>query len=330
MPNVRLSLACHVYDRTRAIRDGSIPVEGVDLTFIALHVTEIFWRMCRYQEFDASEMSMGAHITLIGRGESPFVGVPVFPSRVFRHANMFVRAESGIRRPQDLRGRRIGVPEYGMTACIWMRAILHHEYGVAPHEVTWCTGGQEVPGRKERVALHLPSSIRLEPIPEDQTLSRMLCEGGIDALFCAHPPNAFLAGDPRIRRLFPDYRPVEEDYYRRTGFFPIMHLLVVRRDVYQRDPWVAQSLFKAFSQAKAEVEKALADNDVLTCMLPWSSYDLDATRKVMGHDFWPYGIEANRRTLEALCQYAHEQGLTPRPVAVEDLFAPNTAAAWRQ
>jgi len=330
MPNLSLSLACHVYDRTRALRDGSIRIEGVDLNFIPLHVTEIFWRMCQYQEFDAAEMSMGAHMTLTARGEPSFVGVPVFPSRVFRHANIFVGAKSGIERPEDLRGRRIGVPEYGMTAIIWQRGILQHEYGVQPEEVVWCTGGQEVPGRKERVPLRLPASIRVEPIPETATLSGMLCQGGIDALFCAHPPNPFLAGDPRIRRLFPDYRPVEEEYYRRTGFFPIMHCVVVRRDVYQRNPWVTQSLFKAFSQAKAEVERALADNDMLTCMLPWSSYDLDVTRKVMGHDFWPYGIGPNRRNLETMCQYAHEQGLTPRLVGVDELFAPNTAEAWRQ
>ena len=330
MPKLPLTLACHLYDRTRAIHDGSIPIEGVELNFISLHVTEIFWRMCQYQEFDASEMSMGAHITLIGRGDSPFVGIPVFPSRVFRHANMFVRAGNGDERPGDLRGRRIGVPEYGMTACLWMRGILQHEYGVRPQEVTWCTGGQEVPGRKERVRLDLPPSIPVERIPEQETLTRMLCEGRIDALFCAHPPSAFEAGDPRVRRLFPDYRPVEEEYFRRTGLFPIMHTLVVRRDIYRKNPWVTQSLFKAFSLAKAEVERALADNDVLTCMLPWSTYDLEATRKVMGHDVWPYGIEPNRKALETMCQYAFEQGLTPRRVAVEELFAPSTAEAWRR
>lgn len=330
MPKLPITLACHVYDRTRAIHDGSIPIEGVELNFISLHVTEIFWRMCQYQEFDASEMSMGAHLTLVGRGESPFVGVPVFPSRVFRHANMFVRAGNGVERPEDLRGRKIGVPEYGMTACVWMRGILQHEYGVRPDEVIWCTGGQEVPGRKERVPLSLPPSIRLEPIPEHETLTHLLSEGGIDALFCAHPPSAFQAGDPRVRRLFPDYRPVEEEYFRRTGFFPIMHLLVVRRDVHQSHPWLAQSLFKAFSEAKAEVERALADNDMLTCMLPWSVYDMESTRKVMGHDFWPYGIEPNQKTLETMCEYAFEQGLTPRRVAVDELFAPNTREAWRR
>ena len=329
MGKLKLNLACHVSDRTRALCDGSIPVDGVELNWIALHVAEIFWRMCQYQEFDAAEMSLGAHTTLIGKADSPFVGVPVFPSRVFRHSGIFIRTEKGVERPEDLRGRRIGVPEYAMTACVWMRGLLHHDYGVAPEEVTWCPGGQEVPGRKERIGLDLPSSIRLEPIPEHRTLNQALCEGEIDALFCAHPPSAFLAGDPRVQRLFPDFRPVEEDYFRRTGLFPIMHTLVLRRDVYEKDPWLAQSLLQAFGRAKEEVEKALGDPGWLICMLPWSVAEVESTRRVMGEDFWPYGIEPNRNTLETFCQYAFEQGLTPRRVAVEELFAPNTAEAWR-
>ncbi|MBI2882208.1 MAG: ABC transporter substrate-binding protein [Candidatus Tectomicrobia bacterium] len=329
MSRLRLNLACHVSDRTRALRDGSISIEGVELNWIALHVAEIFWRMCQYQEFDASEMSLGAHTTLTGKGNSPFVGVPVFPSRVFRHSGIFIRMESGVGRPEDLRGRRIGVPEYAMTACVVMRGILHHEYGVAPEEVVWVTGGQEVPGRKERVSLDLPPSIRIEPLPEDQTLNRALCEGGIDALFAAHPPSAFTAGDPRVRRLFPDYRPVEEDFFRRTGVFPIMHTLVIRRDVYEKNPWLAQSLLQAFQRAKEEVQRALGDPGWLTCMLPWSVAEMEATRRVMGEDFWPYGIEPNRKTLQTFCQYAFEQGLTPRRVAPEELFAPNTAERWK-
>ncbi|MFQ5914214.1 MAG: ABC transporter substrate-binding protein [Nitrospinota bacterium] len=329
MNKLRLNLACHISDRTRALRDGSIPIEGVELNYVALHVAEIFWRMCQHQEFDASEMSLGAHVTFIGRGDSPFVGVPVFPSRVFRHSGIFIRTESGVRRPEDLRGRRIGVPEYAMTACVWMRAILHHDYGVPPQEVIWCTGGQETPGRKERVPLHLPPSIRIRPIPETETLNRALCEGGIDALFCAHPPSAFLAADPRVGRLFPDYRPVEEDYFRRTGIFPIMHTLVIRRDVYDKNPWLAQSLLQAFRRAKEEVVEALSDPGWLVCTLPWSVAELEATRRFMGDDFWPYGVEPNRKTLETFCQYAFEQGLTPRRLALEELFAPNTAEDWK-
>jgi 4,5-dihydroxyphthalate decarboxylase len=329
MSKLRLNLACHTSDRTRALCDGSIPIEGVDLNWLPLHVAEIFWRMCQYQEFDASEMSLGAHTTLIGRGDSPFVGVPVFPSRVFRHSAIFICANNGIEKPEDLRGRRIGVPEYAMTACVWMRGLLHHEYGVAPEDVIWVTGGQEVPGRKERVKLELPSTIRLEPIPEHDTLNRALCEGDIDALFCAHPPSAFEAGDPRVRRLFPDFRAAEQDYFRRTGLFPIMHTLVIRRDIYDQNHWLAQSLLQAFTRAKQEVERALGDPGWLICMLPWSVAELEDTRKVMGHDFWPYGIKANSKALETFCQYAQEQGLTSRRVAVEELFAPNTAEGWK-
>lgn len=327
MNKLRLNLACHVSDRTRAVYDGSIPIDGVELNWIALPVTEIFWRMCQYQEFHAAEMSLGAHTTLIGKGNSPFVGVPAFPSRVFRHSGIFICANRGVERPEDLRGRRIGVPEYAMSACVWMRGLLHHEYGVPPEEITWVTGGQEVPGRKERVKLNLPPSIRLNPLPENDTLNRALCEGEIDALFCAQPPSAFEAGDPRVQRLFPDFRSAEQDYFRRTALFPIMHTLVIRRDIYNGNPWLAQSLLQAFTRAKQEVEKALGDLDWLMCMLPWSVAEFEDTRRLMGDDFWPYGIEANRKVLETFCQYAEEQGLTSRRVAVEELFASSTAEA---
>jgi 4,5-dihydroxyphthalate decarboxylase len=329
MSKLRLTLACHISDRTRAVADGSAPIDGVELNWLNLHVAEIFWRMCQHREFDASEMSLGAHTTLTGKGESPFIGVPVFPSRVFRHSGIFICAKSGIGRPEDMKGRRIGIPEYAMTACVWMRGLLHHEYGVAPEDVTWVAGGQEIPGRKERVALDLPASIRLESIPEHDTLNRALCEGEVDALFCAHPPSAFQAGDPRVKRLFPDFRTAEQDYFRRTGLFPIMHTLVLRRDVHEDNPWLAQSLLQAFQAAKQEVERALGDPGWLITMLPWQVAEMNDTRRVMGDDFWPYGIEANRKTLETFCQYALEQGLTSRRVAVEELFAPNTAEAWK-
>jgi 4,5-dihydroxyphthalate decarboxylase len=306
-----------------------VPIDGTDLNWLSLHVAEIFWRMCQYQEFDASEMSLGAHTTLTGSGDSPFVGVPVFPSRVFRHSAIFICTENGIEKPEDLKGRRIGIPEYAMTACVWMRGLLHHEYGVAPEDVVWVAGGQEVPGRKERVPLDLPSSIRLENLPADDTLNRALREGEIDAMFTAHPPSAFSEGDERVGRLFPDFRASEQDYFRRTELFPIMHLLVIRRDVYDANPWLAQSLLKAFNTAKREVERALGDPGWLITMLPWQVAEVEDTRKVMGEDYWPYGIEANRKVLNTFCQYAHEQGLTPRRVDLEELFAPNTIEGWK-
>ena len=329
MSKLRLTIACHISDRTRALADGRISIEGADLNWLDLHVAEIFWRMCQNQEFDASEMSLGAHTTLIGRGDAPFVGVPVFPSRVFRHSGIFICAENGIEKPEDLKGRRIGIPEYAMTACVWMRGLLHHEYGVAPEDVIWVNGGQEVPGRKERVDLDLPLSIRLESIPENDTLNRALCEGDIDALFCAHPPSAFFAGDPRVKRLFPDFRNAEQAYFRKTGLFPIMHTLALRRDVYEENPWLAQSLLQAFQEAKEDIERMLGDPGWLITMLPWQVAEADETRRIMGDDFWPYGVESNRKTLETFCRYAEEQGLTARRVGVEELFAPNTAETWK-
>lgn len=330
MTRLRLSLACHVSDRTRALRDGSIQIEGIELNWIALHVAEIFWRMCQYQEFDISEMSLGAHTTLIGKGNSPFVAVPVFPSRMFRHSGIYISAKCGIERPEDLIGRRIGVPEYAQTACVWMRGLLQHEYGVSPEKVSWVRGGLEVAGRKERVNLELPSSIHVERLAEGDTLNRALCDGEIDALMSADAPSAFVVGDNRVKRLFPDFRSVERDYFRRTHIFPIMHTLVIRRDVYQENPWLAQSLFQAFTRAKQEVEKELTGScGWLICMLPWSIAEFEDTREFMGRDFWPYGIEANRHVLETFCQYAKEQGLTSQRLLPEQLFAPNTLESWK-
>ena len=327
---LQLSLACHISDRTRALRDGSIPIEGVDVNWIAPHVAEIFWRMCQYEEFDISEMSLGAYTTLIGKGNSPFIAIPVFPSRMFRHSGIYVSAKSGIEHPQELIGRRIGIPEYAQTACIWMRGMLHHEHEVAPESVTWIAGGVEQPGRKERVKLDLPSSIHLERIAEHESLNSALCTGEVDALLSADAPSAFVAGDPRVRRLFPDFRSVEQDYFLRTRLFPIMHTLVIRRDIYEHNPWVAQSLLQAFSQAKHKVEDELTGYcGWLISMLPWSTAELQDTRKIMGDDFWPYGLEPNMHVLDTFCEYAKEQGLTSRKVSPRELFARNTVDAWK-
>ncbi len=286
--------------------------------------------MCQHQEFDVSEMSLGAHAALIGKGDSPFVAVPVFPSRMFRHSGIYISAKRGVERPEDLRGRRIGVPEYAQTACVWMRGLLHHEYGIAAEEVTWVFGGLEVPGRKERVALELPSSIRLERLSEGDTLNQALCEGKIDAVMSADAPSSFVAGDPRIRRLFPDFRSVERDYFQRTRIFPIMHTLVIRRDVWAHNPWLAQSLLKAFTRAKHIVERELTGYcGWLICMLPWSTAELQDTKDLMGDDFWPYGLDPNRKVLETFCLYAKEQGITSRRVLPEELFAPSTLESWK-
>jgi 4,5-dihydroxyphthalate decarboxylase len=321
---MRLTLACGDYDRTRALWDGSVRPEGIHLNYVKLHAGESFWRQLRWQEFDAAEMSMSALISLVARGDRRFVGIPAFVSRAFRHSCVFVNRASGIDRPEDLRGRRIGVPQYHMTAALWIRGFLLHDHAVRAEDVEWVQGGLDRPGYRERIELYLPPGIRLTRI-QDRPLSELLVSGEIDALIGAEWPAPAYEGDPLVVHLFPDHRRVEQEYYRRTGFFPIMHCVVLRREVYERDRWIAQSLFDAFMRAKGRAFTNLGFPGILKYMLPWLATDyLEATR-LMGQDYWRYGVATSRHELEAMCQYALEQGLADRLVQVEELFAPETA-----
>src|SRR5579884_2020457 len=329
MSRLRLVFAGGDYDRTRALADGTIRPEGIDLVYLPLEPEEIFWRMLRYQDFDASELSMSAYIVLVSRGDCPFLAIPAFLSRTFRHGCIFVNAAAGIHDPRDLRGRRVGVPEYHMTAALWIRGLLEHEYGVRAADIEWFQGGVEEPGRQERIPLRLPPSIRVHPIGPDQTLDALLVAGEIDALIVARMPPSFVRGDPRVRRLFPDYKAVEREYFRKTGFFPIMHCVVIRRALYEAHPWVAPTLLKALEASKRRALEQAYDSNALRYTLPWLLPDLEEAMRELGRDPWPYGVAANRHTLEAMCQYAHEQGLTERRVAVEELFAPNTIETFR-
>ncbi len=329
MGDLNLTLACEDYDRTRALLDGSIKPEGIDLTYLALPVEEIFWRMLRYEDFDIAELSMGAFLVAAAQGRRPFTAIPVFPSRTFRHRCFFVNSSSGIERPEDLRGKRVGVPEYTMTASVWLRGLLQHEYGVAPEEILWFQGGEEQPGRKDRVDFDLPSKIRLEVIPQDRTLNAMIESGEIDALMSPRMPSCFLSGSQKVRRLFPDYKRVEMDYFRKTGLFPLMHLMVIRMGVYEKNPWVAQSLYKAFCEAKDLCFSKIYDSNVLRTSLPWTLADYEETRLLMGEDYWPYGFAAHRHGLETLQSYLLEQGLIKNSLDLEKLFAPNTLEAFK-
>lgn len=329
MSDIKLTLACEDYDRTRALRDGSVKPEGIELNYLVLPVEEIFWRMLRYEEFDVAEISMGAFLVGAARGRSSLLALPVFPSRTFRHRCIFVNTSSGIERPQDLRGKRVGVPEYTMTASVWLRGLFQHEYRIAPEEIHWFQGGEEQPGRKDRVDFNLPAKIRLEVIPEDKTLNEMIESGGIDVLMSPRMPSCFVAGSPKVRRLFPDYRRAEIDYFRRTSIFPIMHAVVLRRVIYERHPWIAQSLYKAFCEAKDLCFSQIYDSNVLRHSLPWSLADYEETRDLMGKDYWPYGLEANRHVLETLHSYLWEQGLMERKLDLDTLFAPNTLGAFK-
>ena len=326
---LRLSLACWDYDRTRALADGRVQPEGIDLVYLNQPVEETFFRMMRFGEFDASEMSLSSYVASLGRAEPPFIAIPAFPSRFFRHSCIFVSAKSGIRKPEDLKGKRVGVPEYQMTAPVWIRGILSDEHGVKVTDVQHLSGGEEEPGRDEKQKIDLPSSIRLAPIASDKTLSGMLAEGELDALVTARAPSTFKSKPDAVKRLFPDYVAKEKEYYRRTRIFPIMHTVVIRRDVYAKNPWVAQSLYKAFTAAKKIASDMYAQTAALSSMLPWSTAQADETRAEMGDDWWPYGLGPNRHVLETFLRYHHEQGLSKRLYKPEELFARETLESFK-
>jgi len=325
MSKTKLTLACWDYDRTRALQDGRVQVEGVDLTYLPLRVEETFWRMLRYQEFDAAEISLGSYLMAREKGFPKLIAIPVFPSRAFRHSCIYINTGSGIKEPKDLAGKRVGVPEYQITMAIWARGILQHEYGVKPEQMKWLTGGEEHPGREDKVKHDLPKSIDIRPIGPEQTLSSMLERGEIDAMISAHMPSPFVRRSPKVGRLIPNFSQVEKDYYRRTKIFPIMHAVALREEFYEKNPWVAQSLCKAFAESKRICQEAMYEYSALKYMLAWSIAEMEEEREIFGEgELWPYGLEANRHVLETLVQYAHEQSLLKSRPDLKSLFAPNT------
>ena len=329
MAKLRLSFGCWNYDRTRALQDGSIGVDGIDLVCLNMPVEETFFRMLRNREFDVAELSLSSYTVSLFRDPKPFIAIPVWPSRFFRHSSIYVNTQSGIREPGDLSGKRIGNPEYQMTAPVWIRGLLQDEYGVPVDSPTYVTGGEEEPGRDEKIKLELPSNIRVQPIGPAQTLSNMLAEGEIAALQTARMPSTYLTRPDRVRRLFENYPEVEKDYFRRTRIFPIMHTIAIRRELYEAHPWIAMSLYKAFAQAQKIAYDELYQTAALKTMLPWLTAHVEEARRELGEDFWPYGFHANRHVLDTFLRYHHEQGLSKRRLAPEDLFAPETMERFR-
>ena len=329
MSRLRLTFACWSYDRTRALVDGSIEPDGIDLNPLDLHVEETFFRMLRHREFDVAEMSLSSYSVTLGRDDPPFIAIPVFPSRMFRHSCIFVGEKSGIREPKDLLGKRIGTPEFQMTAPVWIRGILADHYGVPVDSVTYCTGGEEEPGRSEKQKLELPPAIRIEPIGKTQTLAQMLADGAIDALHTARMPSTFITRPDKVRRLFPDYAQVERQYFRDTAIFPIMHTVVIRREVYEQNRWIAQSLCKAFAEAQRRAYDDLYVTAALKAMLPWLTAHVEETRALMGADYWPYGVEANRTVLSTFLRYHHACGLSRRLLTPEELFVPEALESFK-
>lgn len=319
MADVLLSLAISYYDHVRDLLQSRVRVEGVRLVVNELSVEEIFFRQTLYSEWDISEMSMAKYVSLVGAGHSQFHAIPVFPSRVFRQSAFYVSNRGNIRKASELAGKRVGIPEWSQTAGVYARAYLQHQCGVALRDIHWVQTGVNEPGRKEKVSLFLPGGIQIERLP-DRTLNEMLLAGELDAIISARPPAAFLAGDSRVVRLWPNYREMEESYFRETGVFPIMHAIVIKSAVLKRHPWIAMNLFSAFEQAKKNTLAALADSATARLPFAWANDAFERVRAVFGPDPWPYGIEPNRTTLEAFLQYCHEQGTTDRKVGIEELF----------
>ena len=321
MSKLKLSMSVGNYDRTQALFDGRVQVEGCEVTAVPLEPEEAFHRAFRYGEFDITEISMSSHMMTTARGDNQYVAVPAFLSRVFRQSGIYVRTDRGIDRPQDLKGKRIGVPEYQITANVWIRGILEEEFGVRPSDIHWRRGGIEEAGRGERAPISLPPSIDLQQIPDDKTLSGMLEAGEIDGYIGARAPSCFLRGAPHVGRLFKNYIEDEKDYFRRTRIFPIMHMVGIRKSLVEQHPWLAVSVYKAFLKAKALAVHELNEICHLAVTLPWMVHHHNEAKALMGEDYWPYGLDANRHVIEKFAQYHYGQGLSVRQVAPEELFA---------
>jgi 4,5-dihydroxyphthalate decarboxylase len=320
MAALKLRLACNDYDRTRALIDGRVKGEGIDLDITVLKPRQLFPRQLDTQEFDVSEMSFSSFASLVARGESPFVGIPVMLSKLFRHSCIYVRRGAGIESPRDLKGKRVGTTQYAATATVTMKGMLADDYGVRPADMKWFVGGLNVPVEAPLIPLRLPADVDLQFLSSGQTLEAMFVDGELDALFAILIPQLFHEGTPSMVRLFPDFQTIEQDYCRRTGIFPIMHTVVIRKDIHREHPWVARNLYRAFVAARDRALAPLYDTDALHLTLPWLIGHIEETRRALGGDFWSYGVKPNRPAIEALCRWIHAQELAPRIPTPEELF----------
>ncbi|MDE0176389.1 MAG: ABC transporter substrate-binding protein [Defluviicoccus sp.] len=329
MAKLPVTIATGDYDRVRPIVDGRVAVEGCEVAYFPIPIEETSYRTFTNAEFDVAEVSLSSFVLARSRGAIPYIGLPVFTSRMFRHSAVYVRADSGIESPGDLKGREVGVPVYAMTAALWVRGMLAEEYGVRPSDIVWRTGGLEQPGRYGAYPLDLPPGIEVRPLPPERSLSAMLAAGELPALVSARAPSCFGAGGGPVRRLFPDYRAAEEAYYRKTGLYPIMHLVAMRESLAEAHPWLPASLYKAFRAAKNIAVAALDDVTAPHVSVPWIAAEVERTRALLGRDIWPYGFQDNLRELEAVVRYSHAQGLAVRELDPAELFHPSTRESAR-
>ncbi len=324
-------MALGPYDQTRDVTDGSVPIEGVQLRTLNLPIEEIFYRFTMYREWDISEMSMGKYIALRAQGDTSMTALPVFVSRAFRHSMFYVKAGSAVQRPEDLRGKRIGIPEWAQTAGIYGRGYLSDYVGLDLASIQWVQAGVNQPGRVEKVRLTLPAGIHYSSAP-DKSLNQMLLDGSVDAVMTARPPAGLGQG---IERLMPDYQALELAYFKATRIYPIMHALVIKTAVLDAHPWVAMNVYKAFMQAKTQSMARLSDITASHAPLPWLADYTSRLQAVFGADFFPYGIgqdaggQINRATLEAFCKFGHDQGVCDRLLRVEELFAKNVLGSFK-
>jgi 4,5-dihydroxyphthalate decarboxylase len=328
MAELNLSVAIGDYDRNRPLIDGAVRIDGVDPVFMKLCPEEIFFRAFRNQDFDICELSLSSFTVKTATGACPYVGVPAFVSRCFRHTSIYVRTDR-IKKPEDLKGKRVGVPEYQLTANVWARAILEDDFGVKPSDMHWIRGGIEHAGRPEKITLNLPSGVRLENAPEGMTISELLLKGEIDAFIAPRPPAKAALMSANIGLLFRDSAAAAKDYFKRTGIFPIMHLIGVRKSLAEKHAWLPAAVLKAFEQSKTMALEQLSDVSAAKVTLPFLEEELVSARALMGEDFWPYGLEPNRKTLEAFLRHHHSQGLSPRLVGVEEMFHPGTHESFK-
>ncbi len=323
MSKLQLSVAVGNYDRVRPLMDGAVQIDGVDPVFMNLPPEEIFFRAFRGQDFDICELSMSSFTVKTADHNCPYVGVPAYVSRAFRHNSIWVRTDR-IKTPADLKGKRVGLPEYQLTACVWARIILEDDHGVKPSDVTWVRGGIEHAGRPEKITIKLPEGVRMEEAPAGATISKLLEQGEIDAFIAPRVPTLAGRNNPNIGMLFADPIAAGKDYFKRTGIFPIMHVTGIRRELVEKHPWLPAAVFKAFSQSKEKCLEALEDTAATKVTLPFVEDQLRLAREFMGEDFWSYGLEPNRKVLETFLRFHHKEGLSSRLVAPEELFHPST------
>ncbi len=328
MSRLPITIATWDYDRVRALVDGRVPVEGCDVNYLTMPVEECFERAFFHSEFDVAEIGFSPYLIALSRGICPYVAIPAFLSRMFRHSVVYIRTDRGIEGPADLRGKQIGVPEYQMSAVLWFRGYLQDEYGISTKDINWVQAGLANPGRRDKFPLNLPDGFPLVS-RDDATLTEMLASGELDAVMSARQPPCFVNGDPNIRRLFPDYRAVEREYFRKSGLFPIMHAVGVKRDLLEQHRWLAASLYKAFCQAKRLADNEFSEMTALKIGLPWLNAEFEATKEVMGQNFWSYGVADNRKALSTMARYSYEQGLTVRLIDVAEMFAEGNMSETR-